>query len=100
MCINAVVVLEIANKVACELYIVGIASWTVYSYSSIPRGRIIDSLRENQNESSFVCFSTHICTLSCTKRCILIAVIVNDHRLWLSTVGWRQVNDKCTSESA
>src|SRR5205085_7897711 len=98
--INAVIVLEIAYEVACELYVVGITGWAECSHSGIPGGWVIDTLRENQNKSSSVCFNTHICTLCCTQRCILIAMIINHQRLWLITVGWGKVNNESTTESA
>src|SRR5690348_9337194 len=54
MRIHTVIVFHVAYQVACELHIIGIPGWPKVSYTGIPRGRAIDSLRKDQDETRLI----------------------------------------------
>ncbi len=82
--IYAVIVLEITDEVAGELYVVCSTRWPKCPDAGIPGRWAIDGLRENEDEARPVRFGTHIGVLSGALRGIVVAMIVNYY--WLRLI--------------
>src|SRR5579884_3028770 len=94
MRIDTVVVFEIANQVAGELHIIGVAGWSTSTYTGIPGRRAINSLREDHDKACLVGFVAHACMLSRVLSRVIIAVIIYHYRLRLRTIGRREMHRK------
>src|ERR1041385_3940310 len=59
LCINAVILFEQGEQIAGELHIISVTCWTISAVASIPRGGIIDTLWQDQNEICLISLLIH-----------------------------------------